>query len=436
MTALSWESRVLYALLGAAACASAGVAWALLSSSTMVALWALNMVCVCAAIFAQRRSLQVLRNMRTTLRLVAAGDFDRRIVDFVARGEMRDIVNAANTVMDNADAFFREAMAMFQHAAEEKYYRKIILTGMPGVYRSGAYALNRSVERIRGNVVSHLQEASKRLEASVKRMSAHLTETTVTLADTSETLTTLAQGNSQQVVALNASSAEAAQSVSAVAASAEEMSASVREIMTQIGRANDAAQTAANQNRDAQEVLAALAGRAEQIGAMGGIIDDIASKINLLALNATIEAAHAGEAGKGFAVVANEVKDLARQASQATADISGQVTATQKDIANTISAVGAISATISEIRSISTVIAAASEQQTAATAEIARSAQSAAGNTTAVTGVADEVSRASSETEQASKMVKQSVGELGTRASQLDDAINAFIADIRKLAAA
>ncbi len=436
MTALSWESRTFYLLAAGLALASAGTVWSFIAGETVSAvLWSAAVVVLSLACYCHSRTRAILRNIRNAATLVAQGDFDRRIVDFDASGEMRDTVNAMNAVMDNADAFFREAMAMFKHAAEEKYYRKIILTGMPGVYRSGAQMLNQSVDRIRGNVVSHLQDAARRLEDSVKRMSDHLTETAAKLATTSDTLSTLAEGNTRQVEALNTSSNEAAQSVSAVAASAEEMSAAVAEIMNQINRANTAAQTAAKQNGEAETALGALADRAKQIGAIGGIIEDIAAKINLLALNATIEAAHAGEAGKGFAVVANEVKELARQASQATADITQHVSATQHDIANTIQAVGAISTTISEIRDISTVIAAASEEQTAATAEIARSAQHAAGNTTSVTGAATEVSRASAETERASENVKLSVGVLSDRAAQLDAAINAFIADIRKLAA-
>ncbi len=59
-----------------------------------------------------------------------------------------------------------------------------------------------------------------------------------------------------------------------------------------------------------------------KVDSMATQIADIASQTHMLALNATIEAARAGDAGRGFSVVASEVKKLARDSSNATAEIN------------------------------------------------------------------------------------------------------------------
>ncbi len=69
------------------------------------------------------------------------------------------------------------------------------------------------------------------------------------------------------------------------------------------------------------ENILTLSEQTQQIGEIIATVNEIASQSNILALNASVEAARAGEYGKGFAVVAAEVRSLAEQSRQATAQV-------------------------------------------------------------------------------------------------------------------
>ncbi|HKS89025.1 MAG TPA: CHASE3 domain-containing protein [Stellaceae bacterium] len=140
------------------------------------------------------------------------------------------------------------------------------------------------------------------------------------------------------------------------------------------------------------ERILALSEQAHAIAEINAAVNDLAEQSNLLAVNASIEAAKAGEAGKGFAVVAGEVRGLAEQSKQATAQVRGilgeiqratqaAVLAAEQGVKSaeggvatadrTAEAIRALAETVAETGQAAQQILAASQQQTVGMDQVA-----------------------------------------------------------------
>jgi methyl-accepting chemotaxis protein len=304
-------------------------------------------------------------------------------------------------------------MAGMQSLAARDLTTQLTLTGNGELGRMAA-AVNQAVAGVREAIDGMRSNAGVLSHASEDMTTA----SHVMSANAEETAT---QSN---VVA--AAAEQVSRSVQTVATSSEEMATSVREVARQAHQAARVATDGVQMAESANASVVKLGEGSKNIGNVVKVITTIAEQTNLLALNATIEAARAGEVGKGFAVVANEVKELAKQTSQATDEISQRIETIQNDITATVRTIDEVSNVIKQISSIQTAIAGAVEQQTVTTQEIGRNLTEAARGTSEIARNIAGVAEAARNTSEGAHKTERTSAELARSARQLSQLVAHF----------
>ncbi|MBR0822016.1 methyl-accepting chemotaxis protein [Bradyrhizobium liaoningense] len=277
--------------------------------------------------------------------------------------------------------------------------------------RGALHQMAETVERETGRSVDSASVASQ----GVERAASSLSE--------------IARSLSAESQAVASASTQALGSSQTVSAAAEELSASIRDIATQVARTSTVTKSAVAGREQARSTIQALAGAVKKIAEVSDLIGGIAGQTNLLALNATIEAARAGEAGRGFAVVAAEVKSLSDQTAKSTEEIGRLIAEVQASTQAAVDAVETMGGHIVEIDGVATSVAAAMEEQDTATREIARSISESASAAKEVSAKIANVSRDAASVDERAAEVRQAIAGMAANLESLRSVVVRTVRD-------
>lgn len=393
-----------------------------------------SLVVILAVLWQLDRADKDLRIIRRTVRKISAeGDINLRIppLQHETGGHISDTRDAINYFLDVVEAFTREADSSMKNLSEGKSNRHIIETGMIGDFGRFSRRINLAMsskakeakqfidltgtfEMEVDSLLNSLATASEKLDETANVMLGNAQITGSMTADVSRS----AEQTSAQMREATHSSNELANSISSIE--------SLSEVSTSLVR------TAVNRVEAAHVQIQGLTHMGQKIGEIVGVIDEIAKQTNMLALNATIEAARAGDAGKGFSVVAGEVKSLAHQTSEATHEISGQISAIQAATREAAAAFSDIVSSIQEVQTKSEDVMAAVAGQRNTTSLIASIIRRTSDEIDSVVCAASIMDDMAVKTGEGAGEVIQASAKLAATSKDLNESIKIFLGETRE----
>ncbi|GFO56636.1 chemotaxis sensory transducer [Geomonas sp. Red276] len=255
---------------------------------------------------AMGQMVESLRRMGESANRIALGDLEVEVVPASERDvfglAMQNMVASLKRLAANADRLAAGDLTVQVVPASPRDQLGTSFAAMARSLRELNLEIRETVNvlaRSAGEIMTTVSE----LASSSAQTAASVSETNATVQEVRQT-TDLASQKSRQVYDRSHEAVQVAKTGRESVESAIEGMRGIDERMAFIA-----------------ERIVNLSEQSQAIGEIIATVNDLAEQSNLLAVNAAIEAAKAGEHGKGFAVVAQEVKNLATQSKQATAQV-------------------------------------------------------------------------------------------------------------------
>ncbi|HVH71226.1 MAG TPA: methyl-accepting chemotaxis protein, partial [Candidatus Dormibacteraeota bacterium] len=375
------------------------------TGGTLIALIAGGLI----AFYTARFITEPLNHLMTVTREIGdSGDLDQNI-DI----HRNDEIGALATTFNNMVAYLKEMATVSMSVAEGDLTVEVLprskrdTLGNAFVRMShGLQQLVRTTRDSAGQVSAGSNQVAGAADESAKvsvQASSAIEEVTSTMHEMSINVQNMVKNTQLQASSVAETSASIDQMVTSIQRVADTAKVlldianrSREEVVTGIQtmeKATDGLNRTNQAIQSSAEIINILGHRADDIGKIIEVIDDLAEQTNLLALNAAIEAARAGEHGLGFAVVADEVRKLAEKSTQSTKEIADLIQSIQREARQAVenmerstriveeglnlgnelgSALHKISNVVTEVYKFSQEIGAATNEQSVGSAQIAK----------------------------------------------------------------
>lgn len=278
-----------------------------------------------------------LKRIVRTVQVLAAGDYDERVVvenndeiGFVAEGvnEMVDkIVNLIRETQKERDVLQDSMMRLLEEVAEvadgDLTIQAVVTEDTTGAL---ADSFNFMIAEL-CDIIGTVQAATNMMTDSadgVSRTATQLADDNVKQQTQVQEATTAITDMATSIRAVSHNADESAKAATSALESAEKGAEVVQKTVEGMNGIRQRVQ-------ETSKRIKRLGESSQEIGEIVQLIETIADRTSMLALNASIQAAMAGEAGRGFAVVAEEVERLAERAADSTKRIATLVGSVQTE---------------------------------------------------------------------------------------------------------